>query len=88
MLVNAHNNLEMQGNELSSIDDKDWRLYGVSTWPESNLNCGIDDSTVWHEATGNSNMPDAAAHAKENDELTIRSLEKSILDQPHNVLNS
>ncbi|XP_040991013.1 putative E3 ubiquitin-protein ligase LIN [Juglans microcarpa x Juglans regia] len=73
------------GNELSFIDDKEWRLYGVSTWPESNLNCGIGDAIIWHEATGNSNMPDAAAQAKENDELTIRSLEQSILDQPHNA---
>lgn len=75
----------LQGNELSFIDDKEWRLYGVSTWPESNLNCGIGDSTIQHEATGNGNMPNAAAHTRENDELTIRSLEKSML---HNVLKS
>lgn len=51
---------------------------------ESDLDNENGDSTIWKETTGNINMPDAAAvHAKANDELTLKSLAKSIFELKH-----
>ena len=36
--------------------------------------------TIWQETTGNSKMPHAEAHTKEIDELTLKSLAKSIFE--------
>lgn len=52
----------------------------VSALPQSNLNGEFCDSTLWRETTGNSEMPRAAAYRKANDELTLKSLEKSIFE--------
>jgi hypothetical protein len=52
----------------------------VSALPQSNLNGEFCDSTLWRETAGNSEMPHAAAYRKENDELTFKSLEKSIFE--------
>jgi hypothetical protein len=60
--------------------DEGCMLHELSDSPKSNLDDEFGDSTIWPETTGNSKMPHAAAHTKENNEITLKSLAKSIFE--------
>ncbi|KAM4084493.1 hypothetical protein ACB094_08G136400 [Castanea mollissima] len=66
--------------ELSSAADEGWMLHGLSASPKSNLDDEFGDSTIWQQTTGNIKMPHAEAHTKDIDELTLKSLAKSIFE--------
>lgn len=55
-------------------------MHGLSASPKRNLDDEFGDSTMWQETTGNSKMPHAEAHKKDIDELTLKSLAKSIFE--------